>query len=224
VIGAILRDLTRRLDYSHYRVFVGVYLNDPATAAAIAAVGDPRTTTVGCSRPGPTTKADCLNHPWRAVLAAEIVARQRYKAIFCMMPRDVVHPRELAIFAHLIPRLAMVQLPVAPLVDRSSRWVSGHYLDKFAEAHAKDMVIREAIGAAVPSAGVACAIDGDVSAALAGDGGRPFDPACMTEDYELCRSQDKATYAVYILMLSSGQNTPFISALAVELAGYNSNG
>jgi len=47
------------------------------------------------------------------------------------------------------------------------------------------MVIREAIGAAVPSAGVACAIDRDVLAALAGGGGRPFDPACITEDYEL---------------------------------------
>lgn len=108
VIGAMPRNLTSRLDYSHYRVFVGVYPKDPATAAAIAAVGDPRITTVGCSRPGPTTKADCLNHLWRAVLAAEIVARQRYKAIVLHDAEGVVHARELAIFDHLIPRLAMV--------------------------------------------------------------------------------------------------------------------
>lgn len=71
VIGAMLRDLTARLDYPCYRVFVGVYPNDPATAAAVAAVGDSRVTTVTCARPGPTTKADCLNHLWRAVVAHE---------------------------------------------------------------------------------------------------------------------------------------------------------
>lgn len=98
---------------------------------------------------------------------------------------DVVHARELAVFDHLIPKLALVQLPVAPLIDSGSRWISGHYLDEFAEAHGKDMVVREAIGAAVPSAGVACAIARDMLAQLAGDTGEPFDAACMTEDYEL---------------------------------------
>ena len=88
-------------------------------------------------------------------------------------------------FDHLVPELGMVQLPVIPLVDRSSRWVSGHYLDEFAESHGKDIVVRGAIGAAVPSAGVACAIDREVLGIIAGASGVPFDPECMTEDYEL---------------------------------------
>ncbi len=80
----------------------------------------------------------------------------------------------------------MVQLPVIPLVDRGSRWISGHYLDEFAENHLKDVVIREGLGAAVPSAGVACAIERGVLGRIAdAAGGRPFDPACLTEDYEL---------------------------------------
>ncbi len=186
VIGAMLRDCTRRLDYPDYRVFVGVYPNDAATQAAVAAVGDPRIELITCTRDGPTTKADCLNHLWRAVLADEARASRRFKAVVLHDAEDVVDALELRVFDHLMPRLAMVQLPVVPLVDGRSRWVGGHYLDEFAESHVKDMVVREALGAAVPSAGVACAIEramlGRIAAAA---GGLPFDPACLTEDYEL---------------------------------------
>lgn len=186
VIGAMLRDLVTRLDYPRTCVFVGVYPNDPASAAAVAAVGDPRIELITCSRPGPTTKADCLNHLWRAVVAAETRAGEPFKAVVLHDAEDVVHPQELWIYDALIPRLAMVQLPVLPLPDRSSRWISGHYLDEFAENHTKDMVVREALGAAVPSAGVACAIDRRYLGSIADSaGGAPFDAASLTEDYEL---------------------------------------
>jgi len=185
VIGAMLADLVSTLDYPSYRVFVGIYPNDPASAAAIAAVASPRVTVVTCTRPGPTTKADCLNHLWRAVAAYEVAAAMRFKAIVLHDAEDVVDRRELAVFDAHMPALAMVQLPVIPLVDTRSRWVSGHYLDEFAEAHRKDLIVRGAIGAAVPSAGVACAIDRDVLGRLAGAADAPFDEASMTEDYEL---------------------------------------
>jgi adsorption protein B len=99
---------------------------------------------------------------------------------------DVVHRDELRVFAHQLSDLAMVQLPVEPLPDAGSRWIAGHYLDEFAEAHGKEIIVRAALGAAVPSAGVACAIDRDVLGRLAAmAGGAPFDPHCLTEDYEL---------------------------------------
>ena len=186
VIGAMLRDLTRRVDYPDYRVFVGVYPNDFATHAAVVGVGDKRIETIVCTLPGPTTKADCLNHLWRALQAYEVRAGMRFKAVVLHDAEDVVDARELRVFDHLIGRLAMVQLPVIPLVDARSRWIAGHYLDEFAESHSKDMVVREAIGAAVPSAGVACAIDRDMLGRIADmAGGAPFDAACLTEDYEL---------------------------------------
>ena len=186
VIGAMLADLTRRLDYPDYRVFVGVYPNDAATRAAVIAVADRHIRLVACSRPGPTTKADCLNHLWRAVVGDEIASGRRFKAVVLHDAEDVVHPLELTVYDALIPRLAMVQLPVLPLPDHSSRWISGHYLDEFAEQHTKDLVVREALGAAVPSAGVACAIDRDLLGRIADLAlGAPFDAACLTEDYEL---------------------------------------
>jgi adsorption protein B len=141
---------------------------------------------VVCPHPGPTTKADCLNHLWAAVVADEVATGRHFKAIVLHDAEDVVHPQELWVYDALIPRLAMVQLPVVPIADPQSRWISGHYLDEFAESHAKDLVVREALGAAVPSAGVACAIERRILGQIAdAAGGQPFDAACLTEDYEL---------------------------------------
>ena len=62
VIASMLRATLTRLDYDDYRIFVGHYRNDPATAAAIASVDDCRIESVLVDTDGPTTKADCLNH------------------------------------------------------------------------------------------------------------------------------------------------------------------
>ena len=66
VIAPMLRATIARLDYSNYRIFVGHYRNDPATAAAIASIDDPRIEPVLVHSDGPTTKADCLNHLYDA--------------------------------------------------------------------------------------------------------------------------------------------------------------
>ena len=42
VIASMLRATVKRIDYPNYRLFVGHYRNDPATAAAIASVSDDR--------------------------------------------------------------------------------------------------------------------------------------------------------------------------------------
>lgn len=61
VIASMLRATLKRIEHSNYRIFVGHYRNDPATAAAIASVVDPRIESVTVEADGPTTKADCLN-------------------------------------------------------------------------------------------------------------------------------------------------------------------
>ena len=54
-------------------------------------------------------------------------------------------------------------------------WISGHYCDEFAESHTKELVVREAVGAAIPLAGVGCAIARQSLCQLAGlHAGRPF--------------------------------------------------
>ncbi len=176
----------RRLDYEDYRIFVGHYDNDPATAAAIAGVDDPRIESVEVHADGPTTKADCLNHLYDALIAYELETGRSAKAVVLHDAEDVVHPLEFRIFDGLIDRAGVIQLPVLPLPDPHSRWVSGHYCDEFAEAHIKELVVREAIGAAIPLAGVGCAIARrPLSQLAARQEGKPFIGNSMTEDYEV---------------------------------------
>jgi adsorption protein B len=109
----------------------------------------------------------------------------RFKTVVLHDAEDVVHSAELSLFDALVERYDLVQLPVLPLVDAQSRFVSGHYVDEFCEAHGKELVVRSAIGASLPSAGVGCAIRRDALAAIAEARGAPFDPDSLTEDYEL---------------------------------------
>lgn len=171
-----------------YRIYVGCYPNDPDGIEAVIAAscrGLPvRLVLVG--HDGPTSKADCLNHLWAAMLSDETDMAQKMKAVMLHDAEDWVHLDELRIVDRLIEKHAAVQLPVIPVPVPGSTWISGHYCDEFAEAHGKTLVVREAIGAAVPLAGVGCAIDRHVLERIASEnGGLPFDPSSLTEDYEL---------------------------------------
>ncbi|HYI47723.1 MAG TPA: glycosyl transferase family protein [Allosphingosinicella sp.] len=188
VIGEMLRGAASAWGEGDWRLYVGTYRNDPETTAAAAAVAaaEPRIRVVTRGDPGPTTKADCLNRLWRALLADEAVEGRRAKAIVLHDAEDVVHPAELRLFDGLIERFDLVQLPVLPLIHPHSRWLGGHYADEFAESHGKEMVVRGALGAGLPSAGVGCAFSREALARLAEErGGLPFDSDSLTEDYEL---------------------------------------
>jgi adsorption protein B len=188
VIGDMLRGAVSAWRDCDWRLYVGTYRNDPATAAAAAAVAsaEPRVRVVTGGDPGPTTKADCLNRLWLALLADEAAEGRRAKAVVLHDAEDVVHPAELRLFDGLIERFDFVQLPVLPLIHPHSRWLGGHYADEFAESHAKEMVVRGALGAGLPSAGVGCAFAREALGRLASDrGGLPFDADSLTEDYEL---------------------------------------
>lgn len=190
VIGAMLRNCTHSWAASgcRHRIYVGCYPNDPHSSAAViqAAKLNANIRIVLVNHIGPTTKADCLNRLWRALLADEITGGYKAKAIVLHDAEDAVHADELRVFDRLIAIGGAVQLPVIPVRTKSSRWISGHYCDEFAEAHGKNMVVREAIGASLPLAGVACAIERNLMGRLAVmNGGDPFDQNSLTEDYEL---------------------------------------
>jgi bacteriophage N4 adsorption protein B len=186
VIGPMLRATLDRLEYANYRIFVGNYRNDPATAAVLASVDDERVEAVLVHEDGPTTKADCLNNLYDALIEHELRENVSAGAVVLHDAEDVVHPLELVVFNSLIDRAALIQLPVQPLPDPTSRWIAGHYCDDFAEAHTKELVVREAVGASVPLAGVGCAIAREPLARLAAmNEGYPFAGGSMTEDYEV---------------------------------------
>ncbi len=190
VIGDMLQNCTRQWSAwaGRYRIFVGCYPNDPYTAAAVidAALGNADIRLVLVEHGGPTTKADCLNRLWRALLADEIAEGYTAKAVILHDAEDYVHADELRVFDCLVSKRGAVQLQVIPIRTANSLWISGHYCDEFAEAHGKNMLVREALGAPLPLAGVACAVERKLMGRLAQiNGGRPFDANSLTEDYEL---------------------------------------
>lgn len=140
VIGPMLRHALGRWGTTDYRIFVGAYPNDAGTIDAIATVaqGQPRILLGINPHPGPTTKADCLNVLWRAMLDDELRGGFRYKAIVLHDAEDVVHADEIRLFDVLIDRFQLVQLPVLPLPGRGTwlaRAIANHYCDEFAERH-----------------------------------------------------------------------------------------
>jgi adsorption protein B len=188
VIGAMLERCLRQWRAGAYRIYVGCSPNDQATIAAVAAAaaGSRELRLVICRQNGPTTKADCLNHLWDALCQDEIEEKRNYAGVVLHDAEDLVHPEELRLLRHLVSRAALVQLPVIPRRATRSRWIAGHYGDEFAELHGKQMVMREALGASMPSAGVGCAFARDALMKLsARTQGKPFDAQSMTEDYEL---------------------------------------
>ncbi|MDE2620186.1 MAG: glycosyl transferase family protein, partial [Sphingomonadales bacterium] len=194
VIGITLRHVVAVWGDPALRVYVGCYANDPPTLAVVREVarGDGRLRVVVVGAPGPTTKAGCLNALYRALVADETAAGQTFDAVVLHDAEDMVHSGALELFDRELASADFVQLPVRaePLV--SSRWVAGHYQDEFAEAHLKAMVVRGALGAALPAAGVGCAIRRSMLGriALAGPSAGParagpFAAECLTEDYEI---------------------------------------
>lgn len=188
VIGDMLRAALARFDHDDYLLYVGAYPNDPATIQVVSAVAarDPRVRLVIGLRPGPSTKADCLNTLWQAMLRDEADGGASVIAVALHDAEDFVHPLELRVYAQWLRRYAAVQLPVLPLPHPRSRFVAGHYCDEFAEAHTKVLVVRQALGAGMPLAGVGCAVRRDMLERIAdARGGAPFDATSLTEDYEL---------------------------------------
>lgn len=177
VIEAMLRHTLSVWAAEDVSILVGVYPNDLPTHHAVTTITeqDRRVGMVVLPHAGPTTKADCLNHLWRAAL------KKSPDAVVLHDAEDVVAPGELALFRRLLSNHDMVQLPVLPLV--SGRLIGDSYYDEFAEAHGKEMPTRQALGASVPGAGVGCAIRADALASRdVGEG--PFPAASLVEDYE----------------------------------------
>jgi adsorption protein B len=171
------------------RLYAGCYRNDVATAEAIlrGAGIDPRVRLVVHDRDGPTTKADCLNRLYAAMVADEERSGCRFHMVLQHDAEDMVDPAALGLLDAALERADFIQLPVLPEPQPRSRWIGSHYCEEFAEAHGKAMVVRGALGVALPAAGVGCAFSrgmlGSIAEEMSGAG--PFSVDSLTEDYEL---------------------------------------
>lgn len=188
VVGEMARLAASTIDYENYQIFVGTYPNDAETRADVDAVCQhyPNVHKVVCARPGPTSKADCLNNIIDAILRFESEAKIQFAGFILHDAEDVISPMELRLYNYLLPNKDLIQIPVYPYAPEWKGFTAGHYVDEFAENHGKDVIVREALTGQVPSAGVGTCFSRKAISALLEDGdGIAFDVQSLTEDYDI---------------------------------------
>ncbi|AWA39883.1 glycosyl transferase family protein [Pseudomonas fluorescens] len=188
VVGEMARLAASTIDYENYQIFVGTYPNDAETQADVDAVCQhyPNVHKVVCARPGPTSKADCLNNIIDAILRFESEAKIEFAGFILHDAEDVISPMELRLYNYLLPNKDLIQIPVYPYAPEWKGFTAGHYVDEFAENHGKDVIVREALAGQVPSAGVGTCFSRKAISALLEDGdGIAFDVQSLTEDYDI---------------------------------------
>ena len=187
VIGNMIRHNLAAVDYSNFDFFLGVYPNDPATVRVAEELsGVYRNVHVAlCPNPGPTSKADCLNAIYARMCTWEGENGAHFNTVVLHDAEDLIHPDALSAINRERCRYAMVQVPVLPLPTPVSEFTHAIYCDEFAEFQTIDMPARFYSGAFVPSNGVGTGFARHILQRLAQERPAIFNPASLTEDYEI---------------------------------------
>ena len=187
VIRRMLENTIKTVTYSNYTIFVGTYPNDAATRDEVEKVRE-QFGGVECivtPHEGPTCKADCLNWIYDGILAHEKEHNKKFDIFVLEDSEDILHPLLLKLCNYIIPKLDMVQLPVHPMPRHWTNFTGNHYLDEFAESHTRDLIVREALTGAIPSAGVGTALSRRTLQLVSEKSKfELFDTKSLTEDYE----------------------------------------
>jgi bacteriophage N4 adsorption protein B len=186
VIRRALLNTIGTIDYHNFHVFVGTYINDPETQREVEEVMQEHAnvTQLIVPHPGPTCKADCLNWIVRGIRDYQDQHGIRFAGIILHDAEDVVDTLSLKLFNCLMPEWDLVQIPIISLARPWWDLIGGHYMDEFAEAHCKELHVRQWFAGIVPGAGVGTGYSMralDAAAAVAGDS---FSTDSLTEDYE----------------------------------------
>lgn len=176
------------VEYQNYDIWLGLYPNDPDSIERVrrCAARHPRVHMAIGPDPGPTTKADCLNHAVNKILLHEQQTGDHYEVFLQHDAEDLLDPQSVNLVARWTRRHDMVQIPVFPLATPIADFTHGIYCDDFADMHQREMPVRWRLGGFVPSAGVGTALRREALDQLRISFGREvFDPRSLTEDYFL---------------------------------------
>ncbi len=189
VIQQMVRGNLQAVDYDQYVFFIGIYPNDRETATEVQILAHKfpgRLHIIENALPGPTCKGQMLNEVVRGIFKHERQTGLPFDALLIHDAEDVMHPQSLRLLNRELNSADFVQIPVFSQSVKGQSLIAGTYMDEFAESHTKDLLVREHLGASVPSAGVGTAISRElVLAATTNKNGRLFNESSLTEDYEL---------------------------------------
>lgn len=189
ILSQIVSGNVEQIEYSEYSFFLGVYPNDQKTwevANRLSSLYPDKVHVIVNSLPGPTSKGQMLNEIVRKIISSEDNGLPPYDIFMLHDSEDVIHPLSLHLVNEAAVKAQFIQLPVFSFDLEISRWVGGTYIEEFGESHTKDLLVREKLGAAIPSAGVGTAMTRDlVIGMIHSNGGKLLKEDTLTEDYHL---------------------------------------
>jgi bacteriophage N4 adsorption protein B len=180
------------------RLYLGVYPNDTGTrdvAMALAKKHPDRVRVIVNTLPGPTSKGQLLNEMFRQVYSAP----EPPEMAVLHDSEDVIDPRTFEVYAAYAVHHDFIQVPVFSLNSTHRSMVAATYMDEFAERHTREMIVRNALGATIPSAGVGTCMTRRLIEHFVRTRGNVLMTGCVTEDYilgiEAKRAGFKAAFA-----------------------------
>lgn len=189
VLRQMVRGNASHLQYGHYDFFIGVYPNDDGTREEALLLQNefPNVHVILNAIPGPTSKGQMLNELVRGVFRNEKeFGGRKYDAFLIHDSEDLIHRDALKLINSELNHSDFIQIPIFSLPVSQWNWVAGTYMDEFSEAHTKDLLVRQKLGAPIPSAGVGTALSRRlVLTYCKAQVGNLLNERSLTEDYEL---------------------------------------
>lgn len=169
-------------------VFLGVYPNDMETKNKAESLSQifPHVHLVVNELEGPTFKGQMLNQILEFIFKYEKTNNIEFKGFVLHDSEDVLNTHQIQLYRYGVNSANFIQVPVFPIINYKNSFVGATYIDEFIEMHAKELLARQYLGAALPSAGVGTCLDRDLIKRFYKEhGGKVFLPNALTEDYNL---------------------------------------
>jgi bacteriophage N4 adsorption protein B len=184
VLGKMVEGNLARIRIPEVSFFLGVYPNDTGTlrvAKELEAKHPDRVRVIVNTLPGPTSKGQMLNEMFSQVFSREDCP----ELVVLHDSEDVIDPRTFSIYAAYAVDHDYIQAPVFSLSRQKGAHVASTYMDEFAERHTREMIVRDALGAMIPSAGVGTCLSRRLVKHFLKARGQVLMSGTVTEDYIL---------------------------------------
>lgn len=211
VLEHMIKGNSASIEYQNYTFFLGVYPNDSATWTVARGLETrfANVVVIVNEKNGPTSKGQMLNQMVRDILKFENASGQKYDVFAIHDAEDVIHRKSFQVINRLATDNDFIQIPIFSLPLSKWSLVGGTYVDEFAEIHTKDILVRESMGAKIPSAGVGTFMSHRLVSHMIQKYGRLLNPASVTEDYELGVGLEgtsfRSTFGYYLLESEKGR-------------------
>lgn len=198
VLGKMVEGNLARIQIPQVSLYLGVYPNDTGTlrvAQELEAKYPDRVKVIVNRLPGPTSKGQMLNEMFAQVFASDDAP----ELVVLHDSEDVIDARSFPVYAAYAQENDFIQAPVFSLNRGKNAMVASTYMDEFAERHTREMIVRDAVGAAIPSAGVGTCMTKRLIKHFLATRGQVLMSGTVTEDYifgiEAKRSGFKSAFA-----------------------------